>query len=230
MRHLLVTGAAAGIGRAIAEAAMADGWRVTGLDRTEVADAGFAMVHCDLARTSDWKGLIAGIESDGGALTALVNNASIYPAIGWRDYDQPGLDELIRTNLVAPFFLTQTVAGNWIDRGQPGSIVNLSSIAAASPGQDTAYGMCKAAISNMTVGLARQLAQHKIRVNGIAPGIIDTPMARSIPAELLAEYEKSIPIGRLGRAEEVAAAALFLLSDPAAYVTGEILKIDGGLA
>ena len=161
-----------------------------------------------------------------GRLDGLVNNAAVNIfAPFWRQSDTD-LDEMIETNLAAPFFLCQTMAAYWVQSGIGGAIVNISSAedTIAYPEQ-VPYAATKGGLLTATKLLARELGPFGIRVNAVSPGSVDTEMTPDIYRE---EAPKLIPLGRLGTPKDIGACVCFLLSDDSAYVTGASIYADGG--
>ena len=240
-----ITGAADGIGNAISAAMAAEGALVVMSDiddaKGEAAAAGLraggsraAYVHCDVASDADIAALIAAAIAAGGRLDILVNNAAV--AIGGMPVHQMTDDEwhkLIAINLTSVFRGCKHALPHMIAQGA-GSIINMAS-AQGHIGLDgwTAYAGAKGAVMAMTRQMAVEFGPHGVRVNSISPGTIATPMNEGVldrlgPAVGRA-WVKMHPIGRIGRPEEVAEAAVYLASDAAGFTTGIDLRVDGGL-
>jgi NAD(P)-dependent dehydrogenase (short-subunit alcohol dehydrogenase family) len=238
----VVTGAADGIGCAIAQAFAQAGARVFAGDVNEVLGRKLAarseekiiFVKCDVGKAADVKKLITTAVEQSGRLDVLVNNAGI--AVGPKPVHEMTEDEMLRqvaVNQMSMLYGFKYALPHMLERKQ-GSIVNLASMQAhvGIPGW-TAYAGTKGAAIAMTQQLAVEFAPFGIRVNCISPGAINTPMNAKIVAEqgeqLLKVWNHMHPLGRIGEPNEVAAAALFLASDAAAFVTGVDLKVDGGV-
>ena len=244
MRTLVVTGGARGIGAACARLAARDGWRVVVNYKGAVATAeavvaairaegGTALaLQGDMSREADVAGLFAAAEAALGPIGGLVNNAGILERTSrLADIGLPRWEQVFATNTTGAFLAAREALRCMIRAGQGGAIVNLSSMAAAlgAPGEAVDYAASKGAVEAMTVGLAKEVAGQGIRVNAIRPGLIDTDMQKSTgEADRLGRLMATVPMGRAGRADEVAEAVVWLLSDKASYVTGAILPVSGG--
>jgi 3-oxoacyl-[acyl-carrier protein] reductase len=231
-RTALVTGGSRGIGRAIAEelsragASVVIGYRSGADEASEVASAiGGRAVQADLSLPEEAKRLV----EEAGDLDVLVNNAGLtrdgliarMPDEDWR--------EVIDTNLGGVFYTCRAAARGMMRR-RSGSIVNISSIVGVhgNPGQ-TNYSAAKAGIIGFTKALARELGSRHVRANVIAPGYISTRLTEVLPDELKQAMLDNTPLGKLGDPKDVAGAVRFLASDEAAFITGEVLLVDGGL-
>jgi NAD(P)-dependent dehydrogenase (short-subunit alcohol dehydrogenase family) len=238
----IVTGGSRGIGEAIARAFADGGARVVVASRklegvTRVAESiGKDRAHAVAAHTGkeeDCSRIVREAVSRFGAVDVLVNNAATNPYFGpMIDIDDGAWDKTFEVNLKGYFWTTREVVRHLRDRGAPGSIINVSSVAGleAAPLQGV-YGMTKAAIVSMTKTLAFELAGNKIRVNAIAPGFIETRFSSAITTNetLAAEVIRKTPLGRVGTPDEIAGGALYLASDAAGFLTGHTLVIDGGM-
>ena len=236
-RTVLVTGGARGIGAAICACFAAEGARVAVVDidaqgaRTTAASlTGDAVaLELDVADIQACRQTVAKVIETFGHLDILVNNAGYLAFTTAQDCDVETWDQLIAVNLRAPFFLAQAVLSHMQARGQ-GAIINMSSLAAKSGGiaAGPPYAAAKAGVSTLTVHLAKVMAPHGVRVNAIAPGVIDTDMTRGLSPEHAA-LAAQIPLGAKGQPEDVGRCAVFLASDDAAHITGEIIDVNGGL-
>lgn len=237
-RTALVTGAARGIGLATAERFLADGWRVALLDidgpavdataaRLDQPDRVLA-VTADVSDPEQVAAAIATIAERFGRLDALVNNAGIAVFKPLMETTFADWSRVLAVNLSGPFLCTQAAIPLLAKHG--GAIVNITSISGLRASTlRTAYGTSKAALAHLTKQLAVELAQFKIRVNSVAPGPVDTAMAKAVHSpEIRADYHDAVPLGRYGLETELADAIVFLCSDRATYVTGQQLAIDGG--
>jgi NAD(P)-dependent dehydrogenase (short-subunit alcohol dehydrogenase family) len=235
----LVTGAARGIGLATARRFLADGWRVALLDiegeLLAQAVAGLAnsdntlALHCDV---SDAKAVALATERIAkrfGRLDALVNNAGVAVFAPLLETSDADWNRILSVNLTGPFLCTKAAAPLLREHGG-GAVVNITSISAVRASTlRSAYGTSKAGLAHLTKQLAVELASLGIRVNGVAPGPVDTAMAKAVHTpEIRADYHDAIPLNRYGLEEELAEAIFFLCSDRASYITGQILAVDGG--
>jgi 3-oxoacyl-[acyl-carrier protein] reductase len=246
----LVTGAARGIGRAIAERFAMEGARVVAMDCSEpelksTADtirtmqAGVLSFVCDVRVQSQVHDMVQETIQQWGTIDILVNNAAIFPErVPFIDVTFDRWREVLDVNLMGVFCCTQAVVLEMIRTRTPGRIINISSINALRYRRgifgQTQYNVSKAALDNLTKGLAMELAPHGIVVNGIAPGFVKTPMAQgdSLDDEgLKKEYLKSgrIPLGRFGAVDDIANMAVFLASNDCTWMTGETIHQDGGM-
>jgi NAD(P)-dependent dehydrogenase (short-subunit alcohol dehydrogenase family) len=237
----LVTGASRGIGKAIAGAFAASGASVMLSSRKrdaleaaadELHPDGDAQVDVFAANAGDpmaAEACVAAAMERFGRIDVLVNNAATNPYMGSMiDIDLPRLDKTHEVNLRGPFVWSQLVwRASMSDHG--GSILNVSSIGALMVETSLGhYNVTKAALLHLTRSLAKELAPG-VRVNAIAPGLVKTDMARALWEPNEAALSEAVPLGRLGQPEDVAAAAVFLSSDAASWVTGTTLVVDGGM-
>jgi 3-oxoacyl-[acyl-carrier protein] reductase len=228
----IVTGAARGIGEAIARRLHADGYQValTDIDRAgaeRVAEElGAQAFEHDVRELASWEGLLGQLDD----VHALVNNAARTEFRSFWEIDVDEWDDVLATNLRGTYLGCRVVGAVLRERGS-GRIVNLASDAgqAASGASGVHYAASKAGVVAVTRRAATELAPHGVTVNAIAPAAIDGPLAQSVLRDRLNEKLAAIPVGRLGRPEEVAALVSFLASDDAGYITGATLDINGGV-
>jgi NAD(P)-dependent dehydrogenase (short-subunit alcohol dehydrogenase family) len=244
----IVTGGGSGIGKAIVERFSAEGARVVIADRD--ADAAVALAHeldrdalgilCDVTVQESVDNLVRTTVETAGVIDILINCAAIYALTPITEVSREQWARIFSVNVGGSFFTMQAVAREMIRQGRGGKIINLAS-QAGRRGEPlgAAYCAAKAAVISFTQSAGLALIKHGINVNAIAPGIIDTPMWDVVDGEF-ARLEKlpigekkrqvtlSIPIGRMGRAEEVAACAAFLASEDADYVVAQTYGVDGG--
>lgn len=235
----LVTGAARGIGLATAKRFLADGWHVALLDIEPrlLDDAVAALddpdrtlaIHCDVSDAAAVAAAMAAVNSRFGRLDALVNNAGIAVFAPLLETEDEDWNRVLAVNLTGPFLCTKAAASLMREHGG-GAIVNITSISAVRASTlRSAYGTSKAGLAHLTKQLAVELASLGIRVNAVAPGPVDTAMAKAVHSpEIRADYHDAIPLNRYGLEEELAEAIYFLCSDRASYITGQVLAVDGG--
>jgi 3-oxoacyl-[acyl-carrier protein] reductase len=221
----VVTGAAGGIGKAVADRFEAEGAAVA---RADLRDADFV---CDVSDESSVEALAEAVEQQLGPIGAWVNNAGITRPAMLHKMDTEDFDAVWAVNGRGTFFGIRAAARRMIATGKGGSIVNVTSSAAlqGTIGQIN-YSAAKGAVTSMTKSAARELARHTIRVNAVAP-IAATPMTEKLRTDekLSERYLAQIPLGRFGEPDEVAEAFLYLVSTQSAFVTGQVLCVDGGL-
>lgn len=239
----LITGASSGIGRATAEAMARKGARV-GVNyhknRAGAEEAvetiqklgGQAMaVHADVTSSVEVSAMVIAVTQRWGPVDCLVNNAGdLLRRSTLADMTEEYWDQIMALNLKSVFLCVKAVWESMAAR-QSGCIINVSSIAGRNGGGPgaAAYAAAKGGLLTYTKGLAKELAPHGVRVNGIAPGVIATPYhERYSPPELFAKYIQGIPLGRAGTSEEIADVIVFLASPAARYITGETVEVNGG--
>jgi NAD(P)-dependent dehydrogenase (short-subunit alcohol dehydrogenase family) len=243
MTNILITGASQGIGRATAiEAAKKKSF--VGINYSKNADAAEScleavkshggdgiILKCDVADNIAVKDMFKKFLDKSGTLDGVFNNAGITgPISPIQDLDPADLKLLIDTNVSGAFFVAQETAKIMINQ-KYGAIVNMSSIAAdiGGGGEFIHYAMSKGAIHSLTYGMAKELGKHGIRVNAVAPGLIDTEIhAKAGDASRVDRLMPSVPLGRVGGAEEVAQTVMWLLSEQSSYISGSIIPVSGG--
>jgi 3-oxoacyl-[acyl-carrier protein] reductase len=236
----LVSGASRGIGQAIALALGRAGARVVG---TATSEAGAAQISAtfskagvkgrgallNVADPASIEALIANLEAEEGLPSILVNNAAITRDMLMLRMKSEDWEQVISTNLSGVFRLCKASIKRML-KERRGRIINVTSIVGVigNAGQ-TNYAAAKAGLLGFTKSLAREVASRGITVNAIAPGFVDTDMTRALSEEQRSALQAEIPLGRLGVPEDIAAAALFLASPQASYITGETLHVNGGM-
>jgi NAD(P)-dependent dehydrogenase (short-subunit alcohol dehydrogenase family) len=238
-RTVIVTGGAGAIGGAVCEGFAEAGARVAVVDIAPAATAAKAAAlgprhkgyGADLTDFAGLPGLVARIEADLGLSTVLVNAAGIIRRTAdLFSVTEADWDAQHDVNLKALFFLTQAFARRLKETATPGAVVNYSSQGWMSGGfgGSVVYNATKGAVTTMTRGMARSWAPLGIRVNGVAPGLVDTPMMAGQAPEALAAMVDSIPMKRMGLPEDHVGATVFLASDMARYMTGAMVNVSGG--
>lgn len=240
-RVALVTGGSRGIGAAVAQALASAGAGVAVCARNgEAAAAAAAAIvgqggqafgmAADVSRAEDAERIVAACTERFGRLDILVNNAGITRdglVLRMKDEDWSGV---LAVNLSGAFYCARAALRAILKQKQTGRIINVGSVVASmgNPGQAN-YVASKAGLIGLTKALAREVASRGVTVNAVAPGFIETEMTAGLPDAAKAAYRTQIPLGRFGTAAEVAAAVAFLASDAAAYITGQVIHINGGM-
>jgi NAD(P)-dependent dehydrogenase (short-subunit alcohol dehydrogenase family) len=231
MSIAVVTGAARGIGAATAERLLADGFEVIGLDLeaslSSAPQVAYPLLACDVADPAS----VAAVAERVGVVEVLVNNAGSWSFDPLEDLDPVEFARVLMVNLAGTFHCTQAFGRSMLATGL-GSIVNIVSIAAAAANpQVGAYSASKAGVLALTRQTALEWGPRGVRANAVGPGLIPTPGTGTVyeDAEVRAVRSRAVPLRRLGTAEDVAATVSFLCSPAAAYVTAQVIYVDGGL-
>ena len=235
MRSVLITGGSRGIGRAMVELFSAEGWQVAFTYLRSEAEAkalaektGALAIRADAESESEILASVAEAEKAFGSIDCLINNAAISGFSLLTDITTEEWNRFLRINLTAPFIYSRAVLPSMI-RKQKGRILNISSMwGLVGASCEVHYSAAKAGLIGFTKALAKEVGPSGITVNAIAPGVIETDMNRALSEEDLSALKEETPIGRLGAPLEVARAALFLCSEDAGFITGEILNLSGG--
>jgi 3-oxoacyl-[acyl-carrier protein] reductase len=233
MSVALVTGGSRGIGRAIVEEFSAAGYKVAftyaGNQNAAETLRGIATPYqADARDFAHAEQVVADVETTLGPIDVLVNNAGIKRDGALFNMDPAAWTEVIETNLTGTFHYCRAVMRGLIRRG--GSVINITSVSGiiGMAGQ-TNYSASKAGVIGLTKALAKEVARFGVRVNAVAPGFIDTDMTASIDENTRKKLYAQIPLGKPGTPRQVARAALYLAGEDAAYITGQVLTMDGGL-
>ena len=238
---VLVTGGSRGIGKATVLEAAAHGADVAIVYRSNEAEAKRVVARaaelgvaaraygCDVAQAASVKALIEQVVSDFGQLDVVVNNAGIARDKLLIAMSEEDFDAVIATNLKGAFNVAKAAASKMIRR-RSGVIINISSIVGqhGNAGQAN-YAAAKAGLIGMTKSIARELAGRNVRCCAVAPGFIDTDMTAGLPEQVQSKMLADIPLGRLGKPEDIARAVVWLASEQASYITGVTLTVDGGM-
>ena len=236
---VIVTGSGSGIGRVMAQKFASEGAKVAVVDwkgekAEEVAAEIGGSAHAfraDVSRGADVKKMVKEVASKLGPVDVLVNNAAIADGDDVLKIDEPTWERDVAVVLKSVFLCSQAVLPSMIDRGR-GVIVNITSVNGLSALGNEAYSAAKAGVINLTQGIAVRYGHHGIRCNAIAPGTIRTPIWQERIDRDPVVFERLVkwyPLGRVGEPEDIANAAMFLASDDAAWITGTVLTVDGGL-
>jgi 3-oxoacyl-[acyl-carrier protein] reductase len=237
-RAALVTGASRGIGREIAIALAGAGAKVACVATNEALLADLAAkigpaalpLRCDVSKAAEVEAAVEKAAEAFGGLDILVNNAGITRDNLLLRIKEDDWDAVLDTNLKAPFLFTKA-AGRFLMRSKAGRVINIASVSGilGNAGQAN-YSASKGGLVSLTKTAARELGSRGVTVNAVAPGFIKTDMAAKVDPKVIEGVVAGLPLKRLGEAAEIASAVLFLASDLASYVTGQVLVVDGGMA
>ena len=248
-KHAVLTGAGGGIGLAVAEAFLAQGAVCTVVDMAATAPAGLAAavqagraiyVQADITHMAQINALLDQAEARFGGIHVLFNNAAVFDMAPLLESTEASFDKVFAVNVKGMFFVMQKTLARMVNRGEKGAVINMAS-QAGRRGEALVSHYCasKAAVISYTQSAALAMAPHHIRVNAISPGVVDTPMWAHVDA-LFARFENlplgekkkrvglAVPLGYMGRPEDIAGAAVFLASDESSYITAQTLNVDGG--
>jgi 3-oxoacyl-[acyl-carrier protein] reductase len=239
---VLVTGAQQGIGRAVAlrfaqegaEVALNffDDWPAAEALAAQIKTLGrrCCTIQADVSQSAETRQMVATAERDLGPIDVLVNNAGIFPRASFLDLQEEEWDAVLSTNLKGSFVCAQEVTRRMVDAQRPGVVINLASGAPYRGSmRSTAYMASKLGIVGLTRGMARDLTPHRIRVNAVAPGVTNTAMPRLGNTEAqLAELAQRLPTGQLAEPEDIADVIVFLATDDARHLIGQLIHVNGG--
>ena len=228
-RSVLVTGGNRGIGLAIARAFAAQGDKVAVTHRGSGAPEGLFGVECDVTDAAAVDAAFSAVEAQQGPVEVLVSNAGMTDDTLLLRMGEDQFTRVLDTNLTGAYRVTKRAAAKML-RARRGRIIYISSVVALAGGAGQAnYAASKAGLVGLARSIARELGSRNITANVVAPGFVDTDMTAVLGAERRAEILGQVPLGRLASADEVAGVVMFLASDAAAYVTGAVIPVDGGL-
>ena len=220
-KHVMVTGAASGLGLAIAKAAEAEGAAIIAMDR--VASPFDNSRVCDIADEEQVKRALSGLSR----IDAVVNSAGIARRAKVDETQMADFDAVMAVNVRGAFLVSKYALPHMREHG--GAILHLSSgVATTGTRNRAAYTASKGAILSLTLNMALDYAADRVRVNCLCPGFVNTPLLASMPSERRARLAAVHPLGRMGEVEDIAPMALFLISDQASWITGQAIAVDGG--
>lgn len=233
-----VTGAGQGMGRAIVRHFAEQGAKVVAADinleaaRQSIEGLGdqALAVSCNVADSDSVATAMAAVHAHFGSLDVLVNNAGIGSIDAFAQTPDEHWQRVIGVNLTGTFFCSREAVKLMLQAATSGVVINISSTAALTGEGPSHYCAAKAGVMGLTRSMARELAGNGIRVNTIVPGPTNTPMMADIPDDWMQSMLKAIPLGRMGETDEIARVAAFLASDDAAFITGQNLAVNGGMA
>jgi NAD(P)-dependent dehydrogenase (short-subunit alcohol dehydrogenase family) len=224
----VITGSNGLIGQATCRKLTQSGFLAVGIDIGPDSAGNWPYYQCDLTNLDRMAETFARIEKEHGLIRVLYNNAGVFhPEKDWLDVAPDQYDATMDANVRVPFFAAQWVAKRLIAAGQGGAIVTTASMAGVNGSTVVEYGASKAAVINMTKSLGRRLGPHGIRVNAIAPGLINTAMGARVP-EVSKQRAMNSALRRAGQPEEIASVVDFLVSDAASFVTCTTIEVNGG--
>ncbi len=236
-RRAIVTGGGQGIGRAIASALLSRGAEVAIVDRdaalltATATELGVRGLVADVADLQATRATLGQLIADWGRVDILVNNAAVLSTLPFHALDEVEWDRVMAVNVRGAYGMCRAVVGPMVAQGH-GRIINIASVAGKRGGGlfgSAAYATSKAALIGLTKALARELAPHRVTVNAVCPGPVQSAMTAGMADERKARALSSVPLGRFAQPEEIAAAVVYLSSDEASFVTGDIVDVDGGI-
>ncbi|MGD0432779.1 MAG: SDR family NAD(P)-dependent oxidoreductase [Acetobacteraceae bacterium] len=224
----VITGSNGLIGQATCRKLTQSGFLAVGIDIGAESKGNWPYYQCDLTDLGKLDHTFTAIEKEHGLIRVLYNNAGVFhPEKDWLDVLPEQFDVTLSANVRVPFFASQWVARRLVAAGQGGSIITTASMAGVNGSTVVEYGASKAAVINMTKSLGKRLGQHNIRVNAIAPGLINTAMGARVP-DVSKQRALNSALGRAGEPEEIASVVDFLASEAASFVTCTTIEVNGG--
>ena len=225
----VITGSNGKIGQAACVRLAQSGHTVIGIDLAAEGAGNWPHYQCNLADLKQMADTLARIEAEHGLIQVLFNNAAIYNSgTDALTLDPEKFDATMDVNVRAPFFATQWIAKRLIEKGEGGAIVSVASRAGQNGSTVVDYGASKAAVINMTKSLGKALGPHGIRVNAIAPGLIDTAMGARVPETHKINHTATSALRRIGQPEEIANVVNFLVSEESSFITCATIDVNGG--
>lgn len=240
-KHIIVTGGSRGLGLALILSLLEAGYRISSCSRTrsQAIDELCAGPHADrfahsllnLEDTSAFEGFVRGCIEWGGPLYGLINNAGIAMAGILATFPNVDSERILRVNLMGPLAMSRTAITHFLRQRTGGRIINISSIIGTRGYNGlSAYSASKAGLDGLTRSLARELGRLQVTVNSVAPGYLKTEMSGTLSQAQMGQIASRTPLGRLGDPEDVSGIVLFLLSDAARFMTGQVILVDGGIS
>lgn len=224
----IVTGCLGAIGAATSKALTRQGYRVVGIDLTTTGSHEGPYFQLDLADADAVQARMPALRELAGDGDVLVNNAGLYDPKAFFDLTLDDFDRVMTVNVRSMFLLSQAVARWMAEAGRPGSIIQIASTAGKLGSPIIPYGTSKAAVIGLTKSMARVLARHSIRVNAVAPGVVESAISKAVDPEQMKAQLMVVPMARVAEPEEIAGVVAFLASDAASYMTGSIVDVNGG--
>jgi 3-oxoacyl-[acyl-carrier protein] reductase len=236
-KHIVITGAAQGMGQAAVAACISQGATVTGCDlntaglaqMTEQFGEAFTGVSCDISDSQAVANMMQEAKAQRGRIDGLVNNAGVGSLDEFIDTPDEHWAKVIGVNLTGAFYCAREASKIMVEQGA-GAVINISSTAAYTGEGPSHYCAAKAGLIGLTRSMAKELASHNIRVNAVIPGPTNTPMMADIPEDWMEQMIAGIPLGRMGEPTDIANMLVFLLSDAAGFCTGQNFTVNGGMA
>ncbi len=242
MKHVIITGGSRGLGAAAVRALIDEGYFVSTCSRTKTefitdleqdhsCSGRFFHTPLDMERVDGYERFMAACVERGGPLYALVNNAGIALAGVLATFPNVDSERILRVNLMAPLAMSRIAIRHFLRSRNGGRIVNISSIIGTRGYNGlSAYSASKAGLDGLTRSLARELGRLRVTVNAIAPGYVRTDMSATLAEGQIDQIVRRTPLGRLGETSDTTGLLLFLLSDAAAFITGQVILVDGGIS
>jgi 3-oxoacyl-[acyl-carrier protein] reductase len=241
MKHVILTGGSRGIGAELVLALLSAGYRVSTCSRKrsvfieEVSKGSFSgnfyYSQLDMEDLAAYEAFVNGCIMWGGPLHGLINNAGIAMSGILATFPNVDSERIIRVNLLGPLAMARLAAGYFLRQRSGGRIINVSSIVGTRGYNGlAAYSSSKAGLDGLTRSLARELGRLQVTVNSIAPGYMKTEMSATLSQDRMAQIVNRTPLQRLGEPKDLVGLLLFLLSDAAAFITGQVILVDGGIS